>query len=157
MIRTPKTPLPPPPVGLVGTYLQPYQNRSRHCVSLLRTPAIFRPPPVPAFYSSYSIEGVVCNTIARENVQSSTRVLYIKTFRANHVDKARLKLVRQIESKQQTPFSATTISVNDPSKLVNHYSLSKTVTECKPFMCKYSVNAVFKNVKPFGFDGPNTD
>ena len=120
MMCTPKTPLPTPPVGLVGTYLQQTQNQSRPFVSLLRIPAIFRPPPVLASGSSYSIEEVVCNTIARENVRSSTGVLYLKTFWANHVDKARLELVRQIESKQHIPILATTISVNDPSDLVNH-------------------------------------
>ena len=63
--------------------------------------------------------------------------------------------MKQIESKQQILFSATTISVTDPSKLINHCSLFKTVTECHRSIRKYCIHAVFAVVKPFDVDGPD--
>ena len=56
----------PPPVGFVKNYTQPTQGRSCPFVALIRTPAMFRPPPVPASGLSYTIEVVVYNTVARE-------------------------------------------------------------------------------------------
>ena len=140
----------PLPVGFTETYTQPTQGRTRSFTTP-QTPVFF-PPPNSTPGSSYTSDGVVYNTHATKKVKSSSGVLYTKPFRANLVDKARLDFVKQIEPRQQTPFLATTILVTNPSKLINHYSLSKTVAECKRSMCKYGINAVFTVVKPFYFD-----
>ena len=63
--------------------------------------------------------------------------------------------MKQIEAKQQITFSAITISVTDPFKLINHYSLSKTVTELQRSMHKYGIHEVFTVVKLFDVDGPD--
>ena len=42
-----------------------------------------------------------------------------------------------------------------PSKLINHYSLSKTVMEFQRSMHKYGIHEVFTVVKPFDIDGPD--
>ena len=63
--------------------------------------------------------------------------------------------MKQIESKRQIPFLATTISVTDPSKLINHYSLAKTATEFQRSMYKYGLHGIFTVVNPHDNDGPN--
>ena len=77
---------------------------------------------------------MVYNTVTTENVQSNLRILYTKTFRANLSNKARLEFTKHIESKQQIMFAATTVLINDHLKVVNYYSTSKTVAECKRSM-----------------------
>ena len=70
-------------------------------------------------------------------------------------DKAQMEFLKQVKSPQQILFTSTTILVNDPLKLTNHYSLSKTVSEYKCSMFKYSINAFFTVVKPHEyFHGP---
>ena len=50
--------------------------------------------------------------------------------------------MKQIEEKQQITFSATNVLVTDLSKLINHYSLSKTVTELQRSMHKSNNNGI---------------
>jgi hypothetical protein len=59
--------------------------------------------------------------------------LYTKAIRQtynNDKKGIKLNLLKLVQSKQQQPYVATSISVNDPEKLLNHYSLSKLNKEC---------------------------
>ena len=105
--------------------------------------------------SKYTIGGVEYETVAKEEIHSYSGVLYNKSFWSQLNNKGRLDLVKQIKSKQQILFTAQTILINDPEKLINHYSFSKTVAELQRSMYKYGVNAVFTVVKPHSFDGTN--
>ena len=113
------------------------------------------PPPPTVLGSQYTIRGVVYNTVATENAQGNSGSLNTKSFWAKLDNKTRSDFVKQIEAKQQITFTAKTISINDPGKLINHYSYSKTVAEFKHSMWKYGINAVFTIVRPWDFDGPN--
>ena len=50
--------------------------------------------------SKYTIGGVEYDTVAKEEIRSTSGVLYDKSFWAQLDNKGRLDLVKQIESKQ---------------------------------------------------------
>ena len=109
----------------------------------------------PSSGSTFTVNGRVIATRATKKIKSDSGVRFPKSYRENLDDKAKLGFLKQMELKQQIPFSATTISVNDPSKLINHYSLSKTVSEFRRNMYKYGLHEVFTVVKPFDIDVPS--
>ena len=98
--------------------------------------------------TSYTVNGKVIATRATKKIKSGSGVWFSKTLCKNLADKAKLDFVRQIESKQQITFSATTILFTDPSKLISHSSLSKTVMEFQRSMYKYGHHEVSTNVEP---------
>ena len=127
-------PSPQQPIQSQQTY-QPQQN--------------FQPPP-----QYTTIGGVRYQLNKTEVPDQSSGTSYSKAFRSNMTDKYRMDFNKQVESVQQILFTSTTISVNDPSKLTNHFSLTKTIGECKTSMVKYSIDTVFTIVKPRDFQGP---
>ena len=86
--------------------MQSTQGHSRSFVP--QTPFFFiSPTTTPG--SSYTIEGIVDNTRTTKKIKSVSGVCYTKTFCANLADKGKLEFLKQIESKQQILFLATTI------------------------------------------------
>jgi hypothetical protein len=84
-----------------------------------------------------------------EQVRTTTGALYTKQIRATYDNDKKgkrdlLKLI--LESKQQQPYVATSISVNDPEKLLNHYLLSKLNKECSRNLNKYDLLPTFTNI-----------
>jgi hypothetical protein len=81
-------------------------------------------------------------------VRTTTGALYTKKIRATYDDdkKGKLDLLKLIQSKQQQSYVATSISVNDPEKLLNHYSLSKLNKECSRNLNKYNLLPTFTNI-----------
>jgi hypothetical protein len=77
-----------------------------------------------------------------EQVQTTTGALYTKQI----YKKGELDLLKLVQSKQQQPYVATSISVNDPEKLLNHYSLSKLNKECSRNLNKYDLLPTFTNI-----------
>jgi hypothetical protein len=75
--------------------------------------------------------------------------VYTKKIRATYDDdkKGKLDLLKLIQSKQQQSYVATSISVNDPEKILNHYSLSKLNKECSSRnLNKYDLLPTFTNI-----------
>ena len=62
--------------------------------------------------------------------------------------KGQLDLLKLVQGKQQQLYSAISISVNDPEKLLNHYSLSKLNKECRRNLAKYDLISPFTIVFP---------
>jgi hypothetical protein len=83
--------------------------------------------PTTAAMTSITIGGITIEVESTEQVRTTTGALYTKQIRATYDNdkKGKLDLLKLIQSKQQQPYVATSISVNDPEKLLNHYSLSK--------------------------------
>jgi hypothetical protein len=96
-----------------------------------------------------TIGGIAIAVEATEQVQTTTGALYTKAIRKTYDDdkKGKLGLLKLVQSsKQQQPYIATSISVNDPEKLLNHYSLSKLNKECNRNLNKYDLTASFSNI-----------
>ena len=114
------------------------------------------PPPTVTIESTMesvdtiNLGGLTISTISEttEQARSATGALYSKAIRATYDDdkKGKLDLLKLVQSKQQQPYVATSISVNDPEKLLNHYSLSKLNKECSRNLAKYDLLGPFKTI-----------
>jgi hypothetical protein len=104
--------------------------------------------PTTAAMTSITIGGVTIEVKSTEQVRTTTGALYTKQIRATYDNdkKGKLDLLKLIQSKQQQPYVATSISVNDPEKLLNHYSLSKLNKECSRNLNKYDLLPTFTNI-----------
>jgi hypothetical protein len=98
--------------------------------------------------ASITTGGITIEVEPTEQVQTTTGALYTKKIRATYDDdkKGRLDLLKLIQSKQQQSYVATSISVNDPEKLLNHYLLSKLNKECSSNLNKYDLLPTFTNI-----------
>jgi hypothetical protein len=108
-------------------------------------------PPVISIQSimgTIKIGGLTISVEATEKVRTTTGALYTKAIRETYDDgkKGKLDLLKLVQSKQQQPYVATSISVNDPEKLLNHYSLSKLNKECAQNLNKYDLLGPFKTI-----------
>jgi hypothetical protein len=98
---------------------------------LVPTTLVHSPVPInvsiPPTMGTITIGGIAIAVESTEQVWTMTRALYTKAIRKTYDDdkKGKLDLLKLVQSKQQQPYVATSISVNDPEKLLNHYSLSK--------------------------------
>ena len=97
-----------------------------------------------------TIGGVAFELEPTEQATTESTALYTKAMRATYdVDKkGQLDLLKLVQGKQQQLYSAISISVNDPEKLLNHYSLSKLNKECRRNLAKYDLLAPFTIVFP---------
>jgi hypothetical protein len=98
--------------------------------------------------TTITIGGVTISVAATEQARTTTGALYTKAIRSTYDDdkKGKLDLLKLVQSKQQQPYVATSISVNDPEKLLNHYSLSKLNKECSRNLNKYDLLSPFTNI-----------
>jgi hypothetical protein len=98
--------------------------------------------------ATIQIGGLIISVESTEQVRTTTGALYTKEIRQTYDNdkKGKLDLLKLIQSKQQQPFVATSISVNDPEKLLNHYSLSKLNRECSRNLNKYDLTGAFNNI-----------
>ena len=159
-----RTPPHPPPVDangnpVLGTFTQqqiraraarPMTTQTRRATQTRRS----RPMTVPDT-STVTVNGRNITTRAMKKIKSDSGVWFPKSYLKNLNDKAKLDFLKQVELKQQIQFTATTLSVNDGSKLINNFSLTKTISECKRNMYKYGLHEVFTIVKPYDIDGPD--
>ena len=99
---------------------------------------------------SITIGGIDFELEPTEQATSTTTALYTKTMRATYDadKKGQLDLLKLVQGKQQQPYSAISISVNDPEKLLNHYSLSKLNKECRRNLAKYDLLSPFTIIFP---------
>ena len=100
--------------------------------------------------ASITIGGVAFELEATEQLPASNTALYTKAMRATYDTdkKGQLDLLKLVQGKQQQLYSAISISVNDPEKLLNHYSLSKLNKECRRNLAKYDLISPFTIVFP---------
>jgi hypothetical protein len=117
-------------------------------ITLNHSPAV---PPIVTIQSTMAtikIGGLTISVEATEQVRTTTGALYTKEIRATYDNdkKGKLDLLKLVQSKQQQPYVATSISVNDPEKLLNHYSLSKLNKECARNLNKYDLLGPFKTI-----------
>jgi hypothetical protein len=105
---------------------------------------------------SITIGGISIRIASEEKARSTTGALYTKEIRKSYDDdkKGKLDLLKLVQSRQQQPYVAISISVNDPEKLLNHYSLSKLNKECHRNLTKYDLAGPFKIVFPIALEGP---
>ena len=89
------------------------------------------------------LNGVLVTINASKSTRVTNGVLYPKALRLAFKDKQRIDLITMIKAKQQKPFHAVTISVNDPEKLMNTHSISKLLEECKRNLSQYDIMGVF--------------
>ena len=76
-------------------------------------------------------------------------LLHPKAKRKSQTEEQRMKLIESIQSKQQaTLFHAITISVNDPEKMTNTYSLANIMAENQRNLAKYDLLDVFTIIYP---------
>jgi hypothetical protein len=99
---------------------------------------------------SITIGGVAIAVATVEQSRTTTGALYTKEIRKSYDDdkKGKLDLLKLVQSKQQQPFVAVSISINDPEKLLNHYSLTKLNKECRRNLTKYDLTGPFNIVFP---------
>jgi hypothetical protein len=104
--------------------------------------------PTPSTMSTIKIGGMLIAVESTEQVRTTTGALYTKAIRETYDDdkKGKLDLLKLVQSKQQQPYVAISISVNDPEKLLNHYSLSKLNKECSRNLNKYDLLGPFNNI-----------
>jgi hypothetical protein len=93
--------------------------------------------------ATITIGGFAIAVEATEQVRTTTGALYTKAIQKTYDDdkKGKLDLLKLVQSKQQQPYATTSISVNDPEKLLNHYSLSKLNKECNRNLNSFHVTA----------------
>ena len=104
--------------------------------------------PMTTVPKSYMLNGVMVTMNASKSTRVTNGVLYPKALRVAFKDKQRIELITMIKAKQQKPFHAVTISVNDPEKLMNTHSISKLLEECKRNLSQYDLIDVFTIVLP---------
>ena len=97
-----------------------------------------------------TIGGVTIAVESSEQVRPTTGALYTKAFREKFDDDKEgiLDLLELVQGKQQQLYSAISISVNDPEKLLDHYSLSELNKECRRNLAKYDLISPFNIVFP---------
>ena len=104
--------------------------------------------PMTTVPKSYMLNGVMVTMNVSKSTRVTNGVLYPKALRVAFKDKQRIELITMIKAKQQKPFHAVTISVNDPEKLMNTHSISKLLEECKRNLSQYDLIDVFTIVLP---------
>jgi hypothetical protein len=116
--------------------------------TLIDSPIIAPPASINPKMTTIKIGGLTISVETTEQARTTTGALYTKAIRATYDNdkKGKLDLLKLIQSKQQQPYVATSISVNDPEKLLNHYSLSKLNKECSRNLNKYDLIGAFTNV-----------
>jgi hypothetical protein len=112
------------------------------------TPSELLPTNLSPIMETITIGGLTFAVAAKEQVRTTTGALYTKAIRSTYDDdkKGKLDLLKLVQGKQQQPYVATSISVNDPEKLLNHYSLSKLNKECSRNLNKYDLLTSFTNI-----------
>ena len=75
-------------------------------------------------------------------------LLHPKAKRGSLTEEQRMKLIESIQAKQQTKFHAITISINDPEKMTNTYSLSNLLAENQRNLAKYDLLDVYIIIYP---------
>jgi len=98
---------------------------------------------------SYMLNGVLVTMNASKSTRVTNGVLYSKSLRLAFKDKQLIELITMIKAKQQKPFHAVTISVNDPEELMNTHSISKLLEECKRNLSQYDLINVLFYQNPF--------
>ena len=71
-----------------------------------------------------------------------------KAARANLTGTAYSDFVTLVKAKQQEPFKLVNISSNDPAKMLNNFSLSKSIKELTRNSYKFDIDACYKIVYP---------
>jgi hypothetical protein len=101
-----------------------------------------------ATMTTITIGGIEIIVKSTEQTRTTTGALYTKAIRETYDNdkKGKLDLLKLVQSKQQQVYVATSISVNDPEKLLNHYSLSKLNKECSRNLNKYDLLQPFTNI-----------
>jgi hypothetical protein len=133
------------------TFHDTIQRRSRPSSPSTSVTSQIKPTnllPTNTTMTSITIGGITSEVESTELVRTTTGALYTKQIRATYDNdkKGKLDLLKLIQSKQQQPYVATLISVNDPEKLLNHYSLSKLNKECSRNLNKYDLLPTFTNI-----------
>ena len=95
----------------------------------------------------------------RREERSKKTLLHPKGDRGTLNAEQRMKLLENIQAKQQTQFHSITISVNDPEKMTNTYSMATLLAENQRNLAKYDLldvyNIVFPKENSFVINDPN--
>jgi hypothetical protein len=96
----------------------------------------------------YSLGGVTFKPKTKGQGRQNNGPLYTKAQRASMENSELMKLLENVQSKQQTPYHAITVSINDPEKMTNTYSLAGLLRENKRNLGKYDLLNVYTIVFP---------
>jgi hypothetical protein len=118
-------------------------------------PSDIIPTTLPVM-TTITIGGITIAVAAKEQARTTTGALYTKAIRETYDDdkKGKLDLLKLVQSKQQQSYVAISISINDPEKLLNHYSLTKLNKECRRNLTKYDLAGPYLIVFPKTLEGP---
>jgi hypothetical protein len=97
--------------------------------------------------TTITIGGIAITVKTTEQVCTTTGALYTKAICETYDDnkKGKLDLLKLVQSEHQQSYTAISISVKDPEKLLNHYSLSKLNKECRCNLANYDLIAPFNS------------
>ena len=98
--------------------------------------------------TEYSLGGVTFKPKALGKGRQTNGPLYTKSQRVTMENSELMKLLESVQSKQQTPYHAITVSINDPEKMTNTYSLAGLLRENKRNLGKYDLLNVYTIVTP---------
>ena len=107
---------------------------------------------------SYTLNGITI-TVNPTAVPRKEGAIYTKAKRKALDESERMKLLESVQAKQQTLFHSINVSVNDPEKMTNTYSLANLLAENKRNLAKYDLLDVYTIVDTVDgtFDKNSTD
>jgi hypothetical protein len=151
---------PPPEEEQVAYQAQVAEPRHKESQSVIRfeTP---KPNPKQAIMTdpvSYTLNGITI-AVNPKAVPRKEGAIYTKAKRKSLEESERMKLLESVQAKQQTLFHAINVSVNDPEKMTNTYSLANLLAENKRNLAKYDLLDVYTIVDPMpgAFDPDSND
>ena len=95
---------------------------------------------------SYTLNGITI-TVNPTAVPRKEGAIYTKAKRKALDESERMKLLKNVQAKQQTLFHSINVSVNDPEKMTNTYSLANLLAENKRNLAKYDLLDVYNVVE----------
>ena len=96
----------------------------------------------------YKLNGITIKVNATPAVPTKERAYFSKAKRAKLDETHRMKLLEHVQAKQQIKYHSINVSVNDPEKMSNTYTLSTLLAENRRNLAKYDLLDVYNIVKP---------
>jgi len=105
-------------------------------------------PAKPGKMVEYELNGIKITVNKTATAPTKERAYHSKAKRATLDETHRMKLLEHVQSKQQVKFHSINVSINDPEKMTNTYTLTTLLAENRRHLGKYDLLDVYNIVKP---------
>ena len=105
-------------------------------------------PANPKKMVEYELNGIKIQVNTTAAAPIKERAYFSKAKRSGLDETHRMKLLEHVQSKQQVKYHSINVSINDPEKMTNTYTLATLLAENRRNLAKYDLLDVYSIVKP---------